>query len=349
MSTSYKIALGIAAVLALLLVVYVATQGNDESPTDDTPDLADRTAPQPRPTLRSDTDRTPQTRTPGTSRTPGTTPDSDTTRPGTDTDIDADTGSDDQTPAQVTIGQPRTTRDGSTGANDDLMARIRAGTGRTSPTTDTTTAAETPADDAPGPAADTTGANTATDDTPADDTATTTRSTWTTRSTNGTNGTNGSTTSDDDNDQTKSSSTTRRDSTTTQTTTNTDTPRTYTVEAGDNMFRISEKVFGSDRYWQAIAQANPTIDPTRLRIGQQLRLPARDDVVEEEIDDIDAPANTVVHTVGAGENLSRIAQQYYNDPTQWNLIYNANRDRIGSNPDRLQAGMKLQIPPAPPR
>ncbi|NBC10498.1 MAG: LysM peptidoglycan-binding domain-containing protein, partial [Planctomycetes bacterium] len=78
-------------------------------------------------------------------------------------------------------------------------------------------------------------------------------------------------------------------------------------------------------------------------------LPDKSEVVEEELDDIDAPANTVVHTVTAGENLSRIAAQYYDDPTQWNVIYNANRERIGSNPDRLQAGMKIVIPPALPR
>ena len=51
------------------------------------------------------------------------------------------------------------------------------------------------------------------------------------------------------------------------------------------------------------------------------------------------------YTVQSGDTLATIAQQYYSDPTQWQRIYDANKDTIGSDPDKLAVGMKLTIPP----
>ena len=42
-----------------------------------------------------------------------------------------------------------------------------------------------------------------------------------------------------------------------------------------------------------------------------------------------------------------IAQQFYGDPTQWRRIYDANKDAIGADPDKLKVGTKLTIPPKP--
>ncbi|MCW2950257.1 MAG: hypothetical protein JWN41_1270 [Thermoleophilia bacterium] len=56
-----------------------------------------------------------------------------------------------------------------------------------------------------------------------------------------------------------------------------------------------------------------------------------------------APPAPVQHVVQPGENLSFIAGCFDRD---WHEIYNANRDAIGSNPDELNAGMTLVIPPA---
>ena len=53
------------------------------------------------------------------------------------------------------------------------------------------------------------------------------------------------------------------------------------------------------------------------------------------------------YEVQSGDTLLSIAQQYYSDPTQWRLIYDANKDTIGADPDKLQVGMKLTIPPKP--
>ncbi|MBN1672971.1 MAG: LysM peptidoglycan-binding domain-containing protein [Kiritimatiellae bacterium] len=54
-----------------------------------------------------------------------------------------------------------------------------------------------------------------------------------------------------------------------------------------------------------------------------------------------APAQE--YTVREGDTLSRIASKFYNDPTEWERIYEANRDRLAS-PKDLKIGQALRIP-----
>jgi nucleoid-associated protein YgaU len=51
------------------------------------------------------------------------------------------------------------------------------------------------------------------------------------------------------------------------------------------------------------------------------------------------------YTVEAGDTLATIAQRFYDDPTGWRRIYDANRDTIGENPDAITVGTQLKIPP----
>jgi hypothetical protein len=46
-------------------------------------------------------------------------------------------------------------------------------------------------------------------------------------------------------------------------------------------------------------------------------------------------------------SLWQIAQQEYGDGSKWNVIYEANRSVLGSNPNLIPVGVKLQIPPLP--
>ncbi len=50
------------------------------------------------------------------------------------------------------------------------------------------------------------------------------------------------------------------------------------------------------------------------------------------------------YTVQQGDTLSSIAQQAYGDANQWQVIYNANTQVIGSNPNALRPGEVLYIP-----
>jgi len=58
-----------------------------------------------------------------------------------------------------------------------------------------------------------------------------------------------------------------------------------------------------------------------------------------------AEASGDSYEVQAGDTLATISQQFYGDPTQWRRIYDANKDTIGADPDKLKLGMKLTIPP----
>jgi nucleoid-associated protein YgaU len=55
-----------------------------------------------------------------------------------------------------------------------------------------------------------------------------------------------------------------------------------------------------------------------------------------------APAGRT-HVVASGDSLSRISQRYYGASNRWQEIYNANRDKIGSD-GVLRVGTELRIP-----
>lgn len=70
------------------------------------------------------------------------------------------------------------------------------------------------------------------------------------------------------------------------------------------------------------------------------------DVEKVVADDLLAPAATVTvefHEIQAGETLSKLAQQYYGDASQYPRIFEANREVI-RDPDLIYPGQKIRIP-----
>jgi 5'-nucleotidase len=51
------------------------------------------------------------------------------------------------------------------------------------------------------------------------------------------------------------------------------------------------------------------------------------------------------YEVKAGDTLLTISEEVYGDATKWRKIYDANKDLIGADPDKLKLDMKLKIPP----
>jgi LysM repeat protein len=121
---------------------------------------------------------------------------------------------------------------------------------------------------------------------------------------------------------------------------------TYTVVESDTLSSIADDWFGDANKWDLIAKANPLVDPNRLKIGQVLRLPAKDATRPAAHP---APAATetakVFHTVRSGDTLSLIADEYYGHSKHWRIIFDANAKTLENDPDRLKVGMKLVIPP----
>ena len=53
--------------------------------------------------------------------------------------------------------------------------------------------------------------------------------------------------------------------------------------------------------------------------------------------------NNRMHKVAKGETLSHIAQHYYGKASDYNRIFEANRDQL-KDPDKIREGMELKIP-----
>lgn len=121
----------------------------------------------------------------------------------------------------------------------------------------------------------------------------------------------------------------------------------YTIKAGDTFSSIAADKLGDEKYWQQIAQANPTVDPQKLKVGQVIRLPTPGSSAASSTTSDSSSTGKPAYVVKAGDTLSSIADHYYGDSGLWSTIYSANKSRIGSNPDKLKAGMELIIPPAP--
>ncbi len=50
-------------------------------------------------------------------------------------------------------------------------------------------------------------------------------------------------------------------------------PRTYTIKKGDTFWAIATREYGDGQKWKAISAANPSVDPKKLAVGQQITLP----------------------------------------------------------------------------
>src|SRR5690348_3344931 len=115
----------------------------------------------------------------------------------------------------------------------------------------------------------------------------------------------------------------------------------YTVQSGDNLTAIAQRAYGNGAEWPKIYQANKQVigpNPNALRVVEVLTIPTL------------SPTAGAVYIVQSGDSLTSIAQRAYHNGNQWQLIYNANKQVIGNNPNLLQPGEVLHIPPvsAPP-
>jgi nucleoid-associated protein YgaU len=55
-------------------------------------------------------------------------------------------------------------------------------------------------------------------------------------------------------------------------------------------------------------------------------------------------AGSQSYEVKSGDNLSKISKQFYGDPNEYMRIFYANRETL-KDPDKIQVGQKLVIPP----
>ena len=100
---------------------------------------------------------------------------------------------------------------------------------------------------------------------------------------------------------------------------------TYTVQAGDNLFRIG-LAYGIS--WVQIAEANGIVNPNQIVVGQVLKIPANAPGIAPEF----------VHKVEPGETLFLISLRY---GVVWTTI--AEKNNITA-PYVIYPGQELVIP-----
>lgn len=78
------------------------------------------------------------------------------------------------------------------------------------------------------------------------------------------------------------------------------------------------------------------IDPDKLRADARRAKPTKPIIGTKKV--------IKKHVVVSGDTLSGIAKKYYDDAGKYMVIYKANKELIGDNPDLIQLGMDLIIP-----
>ena len=145
----------------------------------------------------------------------------------------------------------------------------------------------------------------------------------------------------------------------------------YVIKEGDTFETIAKAKYGSGSYAGLIADANPGLKPTALRVGKHIALPAKSEkkaeepVVAKTPEKIEEPVRveakkpepaaapalaTVdgkkVYTIQSGDTLSGISVKVYNTSRHYQKIYEANKDVI-EDPNMLVVGAKLVMPDLP--
>jgi nucleoid-associated protein YgaU len=130
----------------------------------------------------------------------------------------------------------------------------------------------------------------------------------------------------------------------------------------DTYWSISQKAYGTNAYFQALAEYNKNRirDPKRLRPGMTVLTPAAEELearypkliargAAAPADGGGRPgflvneAGRPAYRVGDGDTLSKIAQAHLGRGSRWVQIYEMNRDLI-PNPKVLKPGTVLQLP-----
>jgi LysM repeat protein len=146
---------------------------------------------------------------------------------------------------------------------------------------------------------------------------------------------------------------------------------TCVVQPNDSYWAISQRLYGTGGYFQALAQHNRNTvpDANRLRVGEQIRAPDASEL-EKVYPDLcpklahrkaaerrmslgskrSAVGSGRVYVVQEGDNLFDIARYELGKPTRWTEIVNLNHELLGSDLEQLNyltPGMRLVLPDRP--
>ncbi len=124
-------------------------------------------------------------------------------------------------------------------------------------------------------------------------------------------------------------------------------PPKIVTDKGDTLWGLAEKHLGDGFRWQELADLNQGRgmadgrtfnNPRNIEPGWELLLPA---------DATNLPGDQTPeteHVVTPGETLTGITEETTGDPDNWQALYEANKDVIGSDPDLIYPGQVLVLP-----
>ncbi len=136
----------------------------------------------------------------------------------------------------------------------------------------------------------------------------------------------------------------------------------YEVQSRDNYWSISKRVYGTGRYFTALARFNRTRipDPRKMRPGMKVLVPTREvleqanpDLFPKRVLNTDPSGadsgffldenGTPRFRVGKEDTLGSIAQAHLGRFSRWTEIYRLNRQRL-KDPNKMPVGTELQLP-----
>lgn len=142
----------------------------------------------------------------------------------------------------------------------------------------------------------------------------------------------------------------------------------HVIQAGENFWTISQKKYGTGRYFQALAAHNKSRipDAAKMKPGIEISLPSAEDLERRYPSLIvsGAPAEPAaeahgaggangefhigndgrpLYKIGAGDTLSGIAQKYLGRARRWEQILEMNRDVLKDG-NSLKVGAVLRLP-----
>ncbi len=120
-------------------------------------------------------------------------------------------------------------------------------------------------------------------------------------------------------------------------------PESYTVKEGDDLWSISEKLYGSGYNWVDVAKVNKLQNPGVLFVGTKLTIP---DVSPKTLTAVEKkvqenPITGVSYKVLKGDYLWSIALRAYGDGYKWVDVAKANNL---VNPNLIHPGNVLKLP-----
>lgn len=126
-------------------------------------------------------------------------------------------------------------------------------------------------------------------------------------------------------------------------------PEQYTVQAGDHLWNIALKMYGSGYNWVEIAKANNLKNPSLLAKGQVLKLPKVAVIEVKSGTTVEPVASSTAsitiqgdtYTVVKGDHLWGIAVRAYGDGYKWSDIAKANNI---ARPSYIEVGQVLKLP-----